>query len=190
MRISDGFHSAPRLRLTLLFRSHEGADRLAPNHSFSASLLHEEIGNPSPINSSGTNSTDMDDSVQDEFENEAGQQQESPKHPESISGGSVNSDLTVRSPHNPPGPSFSEFPGQPVQAKIKALDTSVPTRARSDSDDAPVSVILAPTGFHEPVSHFTPTNLKRLLLSATTEPVGGCEINNPNQGIAKARPDE
>jgi hypothetical protein len=131
----------------------------------------------------------MDDSVQDGFENEAGQQQESPKHPESVSGGSVNSDLTIRSPHNPPGPSYSEFPGESAQAKIKALDTSIPTRARSDSDDAPVSVIHAPTGFHEPVSHFTPSNLKRPLLSVITEPVGGREINNPNQGVAKARVD-
>ena len=122
----------------------------------------------------------MDDSVQDGFEDEAEQQQESPKHPESISGGSVGSDLTIRSPHNPPGPSYSEFPGESAQARIKVLDTSISTRARSDSDDAPLSVIHAPAGFHEPVSHPDPTNLKRPLLNVTTEPVGGCEINNPN----------
>ncbi|KAI9785920.1 MAG: hypothetical protein M1839_008186 [Geoglossum umbratile] len=169
-------NNSPRSpRFSMMSHSHESTDRLAPNHFFAASPLHDEVGNPSPINSNGTSSTDMDDSVQDGFENEAERQQESPKHPESISGGSVKSDLTVRSPHNATGPSYSEFPGESAQARIKALDTSIPTRARSDSDDAPLSVIHAPTGFHEAsrwegARSTTPTRLSQIVGSANNTP--------------------
>ncbi|KAH0548384.1 hypothetical protein GP486_007961 [Trichoglossum hirsutum] len=96
----------------------------------------------------------MEDSSEDGFQNEddyseSEPQQESPKHPESSSGGSVKSDMTVRSPHQVTGPSCSKFPGELTSVKVKLIDTANPSRSRSDSDEAPLSVIHAPPGFSD-----------------------------------------
>ncbi|KAH0542969.1 hypothetical protein FGG08_002657 [Glutinoglossum americanum] len=180
--------------------SHESSDRLAPNHTATASPLHDEIGDPSPIASNGTSSTDMEDSSEDGFENGAEERddsespQESPKHPDSSSGGSVKSDLTVRSPHVVLGPSYSEFPGELTSAKIKSIDTVIP-RTRSDSDQTPlpVSVIHAPPGFTdfnrwEDGRSATPTRASPLSPAKFESADTPTTTTTANAGFATAQP--
>src|SRR2546423_1604426 len=79
-------------------RSPESNDRLAPNHTSGTTFLsptESEMRDPSPITSSGTSGTEIEDSSQDGFDG-VEPETKSPEPPDSSSGDSVKSEFTVR----------------------------------------------------------------------------------------------
>lgn len=112
---------------------------------------------PSPVDSNGTNTTDIDDESQDD---------------------SVSSDGAALSDARSPDMSDdAESPSSPDSESVASpalppLDTSV--RARSNSDDQPQSVIHAPPGYQ----HFTAQSPADTETSAST-------VVSPDQGNAE-----
>ncbi|KAI9751183.1 MAG: hypothetical protein M1835_001253 [Candelina submexicana] len=98
----------------------DAAVTLHPPPSPNPPSISSDVPDPSPITSSGTESTEIDDSA-----DESEQPDEKPPDPPHSSG-SVRSEVTV-----------------------KSIDTDISNRIRSDSDETPQSVIHAPQDFKE-----------------------------------------
>ncbi|KAI4724604.1 hypothetical protein E4T49_07651 [Aureobasidium sp. EXF-10728] len=116
--------------LSVVARSSTTSDSLAPPPS------PYPLVNPSPTNSSGTENTDIEEDIQEQVENNlhgATVQFSRPQSRESliIAQGLINLRQLVK------------------------LDTTVASRSRSGSDEAPSSVIHVPLGFRELVSATT-----------------------------------
>ncbi|KAF2476075.1 uncharacterized protein BDR25DRAFT_331654 [Lindgomyces ingoldianus] len=83
---------------------------------------------PSPVDSNGTNATEIEDDAQ-------------------VNQVSEDEMSDMRSPDMEDIASPASQASQDSQAKPSKLDTAIPPRTRADSDDAPQSVIHAPTSF-------------------------------------------
>ncbi|KAI9817090.1 MAG: hypothetical protein M1827_001202 [Pycnora praestabilis] len=119
-------------------RASEATDSLHPPPSPHPPSSMSDVPDPSPI-SNGTEGTEIEDSA-DEDE---GLAQEEPQPPNSSSGESIHSDLTVGHELSP------NLRIETYSAKLKSIDTTILNSTRSDSDETPQSVIHAPPDFKD-----------------------------------------